>query len=50
VFEHARWLVSKLERVDAALERLSVIERQFPKWAEEPQFVSFRERVRRLAG
>ena len=50
VFEHARWLVSKLERVDAALERLSVIERQFPEWAEEPQFVSFRERVRRLAG
>jgi len=49
VLEHARWLVAKLERVDAALERLAVIERQFPDWADEPQFLSFRERVRRLA-
>jgi len=49
VLEHARWLVAKLERVDAALERLAVIERQFPEWADEPQFLSFRERVRRLA-
>lgn len=49
VFEHARWLVAKLERVDAARERLAVIERQFPEWAEQAQFRAFHERVRSLA-
>jgi hypothetical protein len=49
VLEHARWLVAKLERVDSALERLGVIERQFPAMADDPQFRSFRERVRNLA-
>ena len=49
VFEHARWLVAKLERVDAALERIAVIERQFPETADDPRFRSFRDSVRRLA-
>ncbi len=49
VIEHARWLVAKLERVDAALERIAVVEREFPEAADDPQFRSFRERVRKLA-
>ncbi len=49
LFEHARWLVAKLERVDAALERLTLIENDFPEWAENERFRSFQERVRRLA-
>lgn len=48
VLEHARWLVGKLERVDDALERLAVVERQFPEAADDVQFQTFRERVRKL--
>ena len=49
LFEHARWLVTKLERLDAALELLLRIEREFPEWAEDPQYRAFGERIRRHA-
>ncbi len=49
ILEHARWLVGKQERVDAAMERLALIEKDYPEWAQDAQFRSFYERVRRLA-
>ncbi len=49
LFEHARWLVTKLERVDSGLDRLALIESRFPEWAQDARFRAFYERVRRLA-
>jgi len=49
LFEHARWSVTQLGRADRALELLGRIEREFPEWAEHPEFRSFSERVRRHA-
>ena len=49
LFEHARWSVRQLDRADKALELLVRIEREFPEWAEDPEFRSFCERVRRHA-
>jgi len=49
-FEHARWLITKLERFDVALELLSRIERDYPEWAQDPQFTAFCERARRYGG
>jgi hypothetical protein len=49
LFEYARWSVTQLGRTDRALALLTRIEREFPEWAEHPEFRSFSERVRRHA-